>query len=154
MVTSIAKCNKEKVLEEFNVRFINHHRTLIKKEILEEKNPMYGRRRFGEENPNYKPYKTEEEREKGRLIEGYGIWRKYVYSRDNYTCQCCFDNQGGNPVAHHLDGYHWYNEGRTNVANGVTLCNGCHTKFHSLYGNFKIRSIYLCFFPIKSSQLI
>jgi hypothetical protein len=101
-----------------------------------ENNPMYGVHRFGEENPNYKPEKTPEEREFGRLIEGYGIWRKKVYERDNYTCQCCGDNTGGNLHAHHLDAYSWCVEKRTDVNNGVTLCETCHNKFHSIYGRF------------------
>lgn len=99
-------------------------------------NPMYGIQRFGKENPNYKIEKTEEEREVGRLIEGYGVWRKHVYERDNYTCQCCGDDRGGNLTAHHLDGYSWCKEKRTDVENGITLCEKCHKQFHKEYGNF------------------
>ncbi|WP_342045990.1 HNH endonuclease [Bacillus sp. OTU530] len=99
-----------------------------------ENNPMFGVHRFGRENPNYNPNKTDEEREIGRLLEGYGTWREMVFKRDNYTCQCCGDNKGGNLHAHHLDGYNWCKEKRTDVNNGVTLCNDCHTKFHKIYG--------------------
>lgn len=100
-------------------------------------NPMYGRQRFGKENPNYKPEITDEERESGRLIEGYGVWRKSVYERDNFTCQTCGDNKGGNLVAHHLDAYSWCKDKRTDVNNGVTLCEECHNNFHNKYGRVK-----------------
>lgn len=78
---------------------------------------------------------TDEEREKGRLFLGNAInkWRHLVYERDNYTCQCCGDNKGGNLVVHHLDGYHWCKEKRIDVDNGVTLCKSCHKDFHRLY---------------------
>ena len=100
------------------------------------KNPMYGRQRFKEENPNYKHGLSDEHRYKHRLITGYGIWRKSVYERDNYTCQCCLKKSDGDIVAHHLNGYHWYHKGRTNVDNGVTLCNTCHDEFHLIHGKF------------------
>ena len=96
-------------------------------------NPMYGRR--GKDSPNYNPNITDEEREKGRNIEGIQEWRKGVYKRDNYTCQKCGDNKGGNLVAHHLDGYHWDKEHRTDINNGATLCVCCHKSFHKTYGN-------------------
>ncbi|MEM5649585.1 hypothetical protein AAHB57_17455 [Bacillus cereus] len=68
---------------------------------------MYDKQRFGKENPNYNPNKTDEERNLGRLIEGYGIWRRKVYERDNFICQCCGYSEGGVLIAHHLDGYSW-----------------------------------------------
>lgn len=101
-----------------------------------EKNSMYGKQRFGSENPNYKHGLSEEERYKKRLWKGYGIWRKEVYKRDNYSCQCCKKKSEGNIVAHHLDGYSWCVDKRTNVDNGITLCVECHDKFHSTYGRF------------------
>ncbi|HDR8172030.1 TPA: HNH endonuclease [Bacillus thuringiensis] len=97
-------------------------------------NPMYGKQRFGKENPNYNPDKTDEDRNNGRLIEGYGIWRRKVYERDNFICQCCGYSKGGTLIAHHLDGYSWCVEKRTDVDNGVTLCETCHNKFHAIYG--------------------
>jgi rhodanese-related sulfurtransferase len=69
-----------------------------------------------------------------RMIPGYIEWRKSVYERDDFTCQCCNDDKGGNLVAHHLDGYHWCEEKRTDIDNGVTLCDTCHKDFHNKYG--------------------
>ncbi len=99
-----------------------------------EKNPMHGRQRFGKENPNYKSSKTDEEREKERLVEGYGIWRKQVYERDSYTCQSCGYDKGNILIAHHLDGWDWCKDKRLEVDNGITLCKPCHKKFHDRYG--------------------
>jgi hypothetical protein len=99
-----------------------------------EHNPWYGKHRYGETNPNYNPSKTEDEREIGRIIPGYKEWVRRVYERDGYTCQCCGDSRGGNLNAHHLDGYNWCKDKRTEVENGVTLCENCHQKFHKLYG--------------------
>lgn len=110
--------------------------SLKKLDLSGENNPMYGVQRFGKNNPNFKPHKTDEERESGRLIEGYGIWRDSVYKRDNYICQCCGFDKGGTLVAHHLNGYSWFKEGRTDVNNGITLCETCHKEFHSIYSYF------------------
>jgi hypothetical protein len=63
------------------------------------------------------------------------LWRKAVYTRDNYTCVMCGDNTGGNLNAHHKDGFSWCIKRRYDVNNGATLCEMCHRKFHSTYGN-------------------
>ena len=89
-------------------------------------------------NKGYKvSWKTDEEREKDRTIYGdkYNKWRYEVFERDNFTCQCCGDNKGGNLNAHHLDGYNWCKEKRLDANNGITLCKKCHNYFHSIYGN-------------------
>lgn len=99
-----------------------------------EKNPMFGKQRFGKENPNYNPNKTDDEREKERLVEGYGLWRLKIYERDGFTCQKCGDNKGHNLTAHHLDGWDWCREKRLEVDNGITLCKTCHKDFHDKYG--------------------
>ena len=87
----------------------------------------------GENNPSWNPNITDEERNKGRLIEGYTEWRKAVYERDNYTCQCC-GKHGGSLNAHHLNSYHWDKEHRTDINNALTLCENCHKEFHKIYG--------------------
>lgn len=99
-----------------------------------EKNKMFGIQRFGKDNPNYKSDKTETERYIGRLYEGYGIWRKKVYERDNYTCVKCGSDKGGTLCAHHLDSYDWCKDKRLEVDNGATLCVDCHKNFHSEFG--------------------
>jgi hypothetical protein len=76
---------------------------------------------------------TEEQRIENRDYNEYIKWRKAVYERDKYTCQCCGEI-GGNINAHHLNGYNWHISGRTDVNNGTTLCENCHNDFHLIYG--------------------
>lgn len=69
----------------------------------------------------------------------YREWRNKVYKRDNYTCQKCGDNTGGNLEAHHILNYSEYKDKRYNVDNGITFCEKCHNpifegSFHNKYG--------------------
>lgn len=93
-----------------------------------------GQYKTGANNYNYRHDLTEKERIMGRNYTEYPLWRASVYERDNYTCRVCGDKTSGNLNAHHLDGYNWCVEKRVDVDNGVTLCNQCHTHFHSEYG--------------------
>lgn len=91
------------------------------------------RRKFLRENHfNWNPNLTDEERENGRMIEGYDQWRDSVYERDSYTCQCCSE-KGGRLCAHHKNNYASFPEQRLDKANGITLCEECHVEFHSIY---------------------
>ena len=87
----------------------------------------------GENHPNWNPDLTQEERENGRIYTEYTEWRKKVYLRDNYTCQCCLES-GKSLHAHHIQNYSQHKELRTELSNGITLCEDCHTEFHSIYG--------------------
>lgn len=95
-------------------------------------NGMYGMR--GELHPRWDKNSCNEQRKRERKFYENTQWRKSVMKRDNYTCDCCRDRTGGNLVAHHLNGYNWDIENRTNVDNGVTLCDSCHKEFHKVYG--------------------
>lgn len=64
----------------------------------------------------------------------YYIFLHNVLSRDNYTCQCCKIQSTNDLEVHHLDGYNWCKEKRTDDTNGITLCHNCHSIFHSIYG--------------------
>ena len=98
------------------------------------RNEEYRSHHCGENNPHWNPNLTDEERKKKRNIEGYSEWREDVYERDNYTCQCCGNNKGGNLNAHHLNCYHYDKEHRIDINNGITLCEDCHKEFHKIYG--------------------
>lgn len=91
---------------------------------------------IGENNHRYNPNLTEEERilKRSLIGEQYSVWRNDVYKRDEYTCQCCGSSKSGTLNAHHLNGYEWDKENRTNVDNGITLCEDCHKDFHKTYG--------------------
>ena len=88
----------------------------------------------GKNNPVWNKDKSEEERIKDRMYEEYYNFVKKVMARDNYTCQCCSKSGDGNLEVHHLDGYNWCVEKRTDETNGITLCKQCHKNFHDIYG--------------------
>ena len=81
----------------------------------------------------YNPELTDEQRIYNRDTNENIIWRKAVYERDGYTCQVCGADKGGDLVAHHLDSYTDFPDKRYDVANGVTLCESCHKRFHHKY---------------------
>lgn len=91
----------------------------------------------GVNSHQYKPEKTDDERVVQRKYPAYVTWRKDVFSRDDFTCQCCGE-KGGTLHAHHLDNYADHKELRTEISNGVTLCKSCHLEFHSIYGQRNI----------------
>ncbi|EGT4585066.1 hypothetical protein DAF82_01000 [Clostridioides difficile] len=100
---------------------------------LECRNEDYKSTFSGENNPNFNPNKTDEEREQNRNVEGYNEWVRTVFRRDNYTCRCCGDDQGGNLNAHHIYNYSEYKDLRTDIKNGITFCETCHLNFHKTY---------------------
>lgn len=96
------------------------------------KNGMYGV--SGVIHPRWKRHLTNDERTHTRNLYKIRSWRTEVFERDSYECKSCGYNKGGILVAHHLNGYNWDKENRTNVDNGITLCKHCHLEFHSEYG--------------------
>jgi len=90
---------------------------------------------FSRENHHrWNPDLTDKERESRRKNQAYINWRESVYRRDNYTCQCCGDDRGGNLIAHHILNFSEYGDLRYEVGNGKTLCEVCHKTFHDNYG--------------------
>ena len=67
----------------------------------------------------------------------YKEWRQRVFSRDDFTCQCCLrtsaslegDGKQG-LTAHHIIGFADDPKLRLKVSNGVTLCWQCHRDYH------------------------
>lgn len=90
--------------------------------------------RKGKDHPSYNPNLTDEDRVDRRIIPGYRSWRVLVYELDNYICQMCGDNKGGNLNAHHIEAFRNNPHLRTEVSNGITLCETCHKDFHHQYG--------------------
>lgn len=126
------KCNCEycgKEIEKTPSNIKNNKHTFCSQEC---KNKWRSKFERGENHPDYNPNLTPEER--GRSYAEYSDWRKEVFERDNYTCQCCGDNKGHNLNAHHIYGYAEHEDLRTDVDNGVTLCEDCHKRYHKQYG--------------------
>ncbi len=94
---------------------------------LGNKNGMY--HVYGEEHPQYKHGKTKLHKLLWNRVE-YKEWRKAIYERDNYTCQFCGDDKGGNLEAHHKKSFKDFPELRYDVDNGITLCQTCHREVH------------------------
>lgn len=102
----------------------------------------------GQNNPMWKGGKTEI---KLRLRNSYEYkkWRTEIYKRDNFTCQVCSDNSGGNLNAHHKVSFSellikynitTFEEGLNckhiwDVDNGITLCEKCHKQTDSYLYN-------------------
>lgn len=73
-----------------------------------------------------------------RSTNEYIMWRKSVFNRDKYTCQCCGKRNGNGYTAilnaHHILNWKDYEDKRYDVNNGITLCKECHIDFHLKYG--------------------
>lgn len=83
-------------------------------------------------------------------------WRNKIFKRDNFTCQNCGDNSGGNLNAHHIISfrtiYEEYNILNKNInlfdlENGITMCEDCHKKtdtygkHYNSHNDFKLINI-------------
>lgn len=88
----------------------------------------------GEKSPRWRHDLTDEERDRRRDSNKQTAWRHEVYSRDQYKCQRCGDDRGGNLHAHHIEAYCEHKSKRWDINNGITLCEDCHKGFHSTYG--------------------
>lgn len=121
--------NKERFRQQNigNKYHLNHKHTLETKKIISEK--IRANDYKGEKHHFYKNGKTLENRDIRYSIE-YKRWRKDVFFRDNFTCQHCGDNKGGNLNAHHIKPFANYIELRLVLDNGITLCEDCHKLEH------------------------
>ena len=86
----------------------------------------------GEKGHLWNTNKTDEERERGRTYPEYTKFIKSVMARDKYVCQCCGKDA---EAVHHLYAYSEYKELRTDVTNGIALCDNCHDSFHNWHIN-------------------
>lgn len=69
----------------------------------------------------------------GRKTSDYRKWRLQVLKRDGYTCQMCGQTKGVLHV-HHKQRYRDNIVARTDVDNGITLCEKCHKLIHRMEG--------------------
>lgn len=91
----------------------------------------------GSNNPKWKGDEATTIRD-GRELPKYRDWRKSVFNRDLYTCQCCGARNGNGKYialeAHHIFNWKDNEDLRYDETNGITLCKECHMDFHSKYG--------------------
>lgn len=55
-------------------------------------------------------------------------WSEKVKERDGWKCVSCGSTEG--LQAHHIKPSFLYPEHRSDIDNGITLCKGCHQKYH------------------------
>lgn len=94
-------------------------------------------RQHGIDTKDFKGFSTTEQH-MARNNTYYKEWKRKIFERDNYTCQCC-GKHGGNLNAHHLYNFSEYKDLRYDINNGITLCEKCHLinysgSFHAIYG--------------------
>ncbi len=82
---------------------------------------------IGKNAPSYKDGRCKE-RLLLRARLHFREWRRAVFLRDNYICQDCGDNKGGNLTAHHIKSFALFPMLRYDITNGITLCRKCHKK--------------------------
>lgn len=65
----------------------------------------------------------------------YIKFKNDVWRHSEGICACCLKKcERGVDHVHHLDGYNWAIDKRTDVSNGALLCCSCHERFHEKYG--------------------
>lgn len=74
--------------------------------------------------PNWKGGLTPEN-QRERASASYVNWRRAVFVRDEFCCQCC-NEVGGRLHAHHIRAFATHPEERFDLKNGITLCQTCH----------------------------
>ena len=124
------KCDNENCGKEYEMKYQDYNRYNHNGKIYCHK---CASKIFKSDKNNKKIKRTNNKKEINRNCSEYIEFVKKVLARDNYTCQCCGKKQG-DIEAHHLDGYNWCIERRTDETNGITLCETCHKNFHLHYG--------------------
>ena len=87
---------------------------------------------FGKQSPNWKGGVTPEK----QLFSGQEKWKqccKYIWKRDNATCQRCgekFNHTQKTFEVHHIRPF-WTGKQRTTYSNLILVCRKCHTWIHS-----------------------
>lgn len=103
-----------------NINAIKKALKYAEKDIDAQKEKFYG-------NAEYKNYTGR------RYDKGYNKCKNDVLKRFKNTCCVCLSVE--NVVWHHLYSYKYYPDLRTEINNGVCICEICHNNFNDLYGN-------------------
>ena len=116
--------NKDKTgLQPKNIGMTGQHHTIKSKEKLSRimnERAVRGYKHYNWNGGKSRWYKY------GYHTRKFKEWRTAVFTRDNYTCQRCGDNKGGNLNAHHIKSFTYYPKLRFDINNGQTLCIECH----------------------------
>ena len=85
----------------------------------------------GSKNPNWKGG-IQDNWSKIKNSTEYKNWRKQVFERDNFICQGCGWDKGKILEIHHILPREFFPNNTYEVRNGITLCEICHRKVHSV----------------------
>lgn len=91
----------------------------------------------GDGNYFYNPNLTDDERINTQYRFRNPDYKEFIakcFERDKYTCRISDKISHGDIVVHHIQGYNWSLENRTNEYNGITLNCEIHKEFHKIYG--------------------
>lgn len=94
------------------------------------RNIWQSRTKRGENHPNWKGGPSDQ-RDRWYYEEG-GEWTKHVYARAHFHCERC--GERGTLHAHHHWGWTNFPHWRSELWNGICLCEDCHRRFHSRIG--------------------
>jgi len=94
--------------------------------------PLYGFNSYRHFQPGSKEWEERQNKEPDRDPKLQADWRKMILERDDYKCVKCGSTD--NLVAHHVEGIHWNPLESLDLDIGVTLCEDCNRKAHSLEG--------------------
>ena len=73
-----------------------------------------------------------------RNTREYRIWRAIIIRRDK-VCQVCGTREARN--AHHIESGAYNEELRYESENGICLCRGCHTQYHTNFNrSFRVKT--------------
>ena len=73
-----------------------------------------------------------------RATREYRVWRVIVIRRDK-VCQVCGSRE--NRQAHHIESGAYNEELRFVPENGICLCRGCHTQYHTNFNrSFRVKT--------------
>lgn len=109
----------------------------LNKELASQRSYITFKNQKREKHPQWKGGITDQNKLLRNSNE-YEFWRKKVFERDNYTCQCC-GSKKNKLNSHHKYNFSEYPSLRFDINNGITLCEQCHllgypNSFHSIYG--------------------
>jgi hypothetical protein len=86
-----------------------------------------------------------------RKDKGYKKWKVDVFNRFNNVCCVCLSDK--KIVCHHLYSYKYYPELRTELNNGVCICNKCHELFNRHYSNVNTLDQFLEFRKLMKDEV-
>ena len=94
--------------------------------------PLYKFKPGMDYQPGTKEWEERQNKEPDRDPVLQADWHKMILERDGYKCVKCGVTE--NLTAHHVEGIHWNPLESLDLDVGVTLCESCNRKAHSIEG--------------------